>query len=111
MPNHSDLARFARDTGTGLALFATATLVLAGPSAVLRAMDIDLFSSAAHAAPLLALSAQPVSLAVADPKVAIAMLAVAFATMFALNCAFVRHLRRAYVPSGKRPLHRTESSP
>ena len=91
--------RFMTDAALGLAVFAAATAVTMGPSAL-----GGWFSMGARAAGLA--SAHPVaSLAVAandsgSPTV-LAVLAAVFSMLFALNFAFLRHLRQTVTVARK----------
>jgi hypothetical protein len=102
--------RFVADAVLGLTVFSIATVAVLGPSAAAQIVQIDgIFNATAGGATLAAmngfsqLSFMGVPLAgrdwsgTNDPQTIVMILAGAFSMLFALNLAFVRHVRQAHV--------------
>lgn len=102
--------RFVADAVLGLTVFSIATVAVLGPSAAAQIVQIDgIFNATAGGAKLAAmngfsqLSFMGVPLAgrdwsgTNDPQTIVMILAGAFSMLFALNLAFVRHVRQAHV--------------
>lgn len=102
--------RFVADAALGLTVFSVATVAVLGPSAAAQIVQIDGIFAAAPGGAALAvangfsqLSFMGVPLAgrgwsgTNDPQAMILILASAFSMLFALNLAFVRHVRQAHV--------------
>jgi hypothetical protein len=92
-----NMIRFAADSLAGFAMFTGLTIGLLGPSA---AADLVTQTPAANSV-MLAGGFTAVSTAASQNLV---VLAVVFSALFALNLAFIRHLRKAHAVS--RPVNR-----
>jgi hypothetical protein len=101
--------RFATDLLVGLTVFSVATIAVLGPTAAAQMVQFDgLFAAVPDAQTLAAVngfsqsSLMGVPLAVRnwsgtnDPQTLVMVLAGAFSMLFALNLAFVRHVRQAH---------------
>ena len=84
--------RFAADAVLGLAVFSGLTVGLLGPSAAAGLVATGISANMLTAMP-------PGFDGISDHRMIFMALAAAFSALFALNLAFIRHLRQAYVPS------------
>ncbi|MBX9925561.1 MAG: hypothetical protein K2Y05_04325 [Hyphomicrobiaceae bacterium] len=86
MGSSFSVLRFAVDATVGAAVFVGLTVALLGPSAAAQLVTVGTVPAAG---PFSALSA--------DPQALMMVLAVVFSALFALNLAFMRHIRNATV--------------
>ena len=104
--------RFVADALIGFGMFAGLTVGLLGPSA---AAGLVVGSDAASVTPGIMLASHTIATAgtgLNDSRAILIVLAVVFSALFALNVAFIRHLRQAHtvvrIPNGResiRPEH------
>jgi len=96
--------RFAIDAVIGLAVFFALTAATLGPSAAASLLGIDAAQSALTDGSItqpLFVAHQTMAWDLNGTNVKFLMLAAVFSALFALNNAFVRHLRKAYIRSHK----------
>lgn len=88
--------RFAADAILGLGVFGGLTAATLGPSAAAGLLGLEAGTSVLSGAPRLAQSLTS-SHFLPTPSYGFLGLALVFSTLFALNFAFVRHVRRACI--------------
>jgi hypothetical protein len=118
--------RFITDALIGLVVFTSATIAVLGPSAAAQLIQVDgVFATTAHAStistllttavPAVAMSTPPLALrhwtSATDPQTIMILLALVFSTLFAVNLAFVRHLRQAHAIKPRATAHQQLTSP
>lgn len=119
--------RFVSDMLVGFGVFCLATIAVLGPSAAAQIVQIQIvqidgiFSQTPHSLSMAAANGfsqstgMGVPLAVRDwsgtnnPQTIAMILAGAFSMLFALNLAFVRHLRQAHVPKTTHLAHAAQT--
>jgi len=96
--------RFVIDAVIGLVVFSALTVATLGPSAAASLLGIEAAQSAltgGSVTPPLFATYQASGWDLSGTNVKFLMLAAVFSALFALNNAFVRHLRKAYIRSHK----------
>lgn len=96
--------RFALDVIVGLAVFFVLSALTLGPSAASSLLGLENpVSAAAHGSSMMPLFVySPIgSWDLSGSNAKFLMLAAVFSALFALNKAFARHLRKAYIRSDK----------
>jgi hypothetical protein len=96
--------RFFVDAIAGLGMFSGVTIALLGPSAA-AGLVTGISEVPTHAPGVLFMANHFTSHAangLNDPRAIIIVLAAVFSALFALNLAFIRHLRKAYRTSRSR---------
>jgi hypothetical protein len=106
--------RFVTDALIGLGVFATSTVLILWPASAAHLAQLDgLLTPSVHpiailtplSGPFSIMGTHPIGLRFwagpTDPQAIITVLAFAFSLLFALNLAFVRHIRRTHAGLSK----------